>query len=175
MFEFSQADYVQILSNIISDERSDGSDFVGTSAALQLKINLTSKNAHLKGEYAQRWLGLPVAVRRTVKTNILTALRSTSVRRTGNCIGQCVAFVAAAELPADQWPDLIPTLIAGAAAGALGDRSSPVAANGRVAAMETIELICQELVTVILTTKTTITLYNLRYHRKKQTNKRHNN
>ncbi|XP_028402951.1 importin subunit beta-1-like [Dendronephthya gigantea] len=79
------------------------------AAALQLKNQLTSKDDRVKLAYQQRWLGLEDTIKNAVKTRVVATLGTESTRP---AIGpQCIAAIACTELPVQQWPDLIPTLV----------------------------------------------------------------
>ena len=124
---FHQAGFIEALSLIL---RSDSNSRTARiAAALQLKNCLTSKNTKLAHEYRQRWLSLSSPLRDTVKVNILSTLNSDSTCL-GSTVAQCVAYVAAAEIPANQWTDLITTLCT----------------TINSSAMDTIGFICQEIV-----------------------------
>lgn len=71
-----------------------------------------------------------------MKTDSLTAL-SSSASRVGTAAGQVVAAVAAIELPCQQWPDLITTLLTAVTSGDL---------NTRVATLQCIGFICETIV-----------------------------
>ena len=110
---------------------------VRSAAALQLKNHVTSKDDRLKGAYQRRWLALPPTTRSVVKSNIVAALDSESAG-----VSQCIAYVAAAELTAlnNDWPDLMPSLSMHALSQHCSERV-------KEAVLQTIEFICQEIVT----------------------------
>ncbi|KAI8914839.1 hypothetical protein PhCBS80983_g00772 [Powellomyces hirtus] len=79
-------------------------------AALLIKNAITAKELPKKQEYAQRWLGLDLQTRTGVKGAALMALSST-VRNAASGATQIVQAVAEVELPLNQWPELIPTML----------------------------------------------------------------
>lgn len=107
------------------------------AAGLQLKNCLTSKDLELKQEYQQRWLTFPPDLRSYIKKNILAALGTETIRPSS--AAQCVAYVAVAELPVSQWPELISVLVANVTAA----NSTEMV---REATLETIGYICQDIV-----------------------------
>lgn len=78
-------------------------------AGLQLKNQLSSKDAAIKLQYQQRWLQLPEDVRNVVKRNSLECLGTETSRP--SIAAQCVAAIGAAELPHGGWTDLISILV----------------------------------------------------------------
>jgi importin subunit beta-1 len=107
------------------------------AAGLQLKNCLTSKDTDVKLEYQQRWLSFPHDLRTYVKKNILAALGTETIRPSS--AAQCVAYMAVAELPVSQWPELISVLVANVTAA----NSTEMV---REATLETIGYICQDIV-----------------------------
>jgi importin subunit beta-1 len=57
-----------------------------------------------------RWLALPESATAPLKQSILSTLGS-PVQRAGAFAAQVVSAIAAIELPAQKWPELIPTLL----------------------------------------------------------------
>lgn len=82
-----------------------------TAAALAVKNALTAREAPRQEEYAQRWLSLPEGTRTDAKQKALATL-GTSTESVGRNAAQFVAAIAAIELPAGQWTDLISQLLA---------------------------------------------------------------
>ncbi|XP_022788287.1 importin subunit beta-1-like [Stylophora pistillata] len=78
------------------------------AAGLQLKNQLTSKDAAVRLQYQQRWLSLDEAVKSHVK-NMAVQTLGTEVARPA-IAPQCIAAIACAEIPQRQWQDLIAIL-----------------------------------------------------------------
>ncbi|KAK2722426.1 hypothetical protein QYM36_002833 [Artemia franciscana] len=106
------------------------------AAGLQLKNTLTSKDTAMKAEYQKRWLSLPEDVRNYVKKNVVSALGTETSRP--SAAAQCVAYIAVAELPVNQWPDLIRLLVTNVT-------SSNSTEMLREATLEAIGYICQDI------------------------------
>ena len=123
-----------MLSQVLANKSN--SRVARMAAALQMKNYLTSKEIGVKTEYHRRWLSLPQSVRQVIKDNVLNALGHEATA------AQCVACIAAAELPADQWPELIPLFISKA-------QSSNQNNKEREATMEAIGFICLEIVSYL--------------------------
>ncbi|XP_019873944.1 importin subunit beta-1 isoform X2 [Aethina tumida] len=134
--------FIKTLSDIL---RHGGNSPVARMAAgLQLKNQLTSKDADNKAAYQQRWLGFPDDIRTYIKRNVVGAL-GTETNRPSSA-AQCVAYIAVAELPQKQWPDLIQTLV-----------NNVCQANStemqKEATLEAIGYICQEIDSEVLVTQ----------------------
>nr|XP_061829896.1 importin subunit beta-1 isoform X1 [Nerophis lumbriciformis] len=80
------------------------------AAGLQVKNSLTSKDPDVKARYQQRWLAVDAAARCQIKNYVLQTLGTETYRPSS--ASQCVAGIACAEIPVNQWPELIPQLMA---------------------------------------------------------------
>lgn len=111
------------------------------AAGLQLKNQLTSKDPAVKAQFQQRWLAIPAETRDYIKKNILGALGTESNRPSS--AAQCVAYVGVAELPVNQWTELIPLLVSN-----IADQNSTEMM--KEATLEAIGYICQEIDSEVL-------------------------
>lgn len=130
-----QVEFIKALSEVLA--HGANSPVARMAAGLQLKNCLTSKDVEIKQEYQQRWLTFPLELRGYVKKNILAALGTETIRPSS--AAQCVAYMAVAELPVNQWPELIPVLVANVTAA----NSTEMV---REATLEAIGYICQDIV-----------------------------
>ncbi|XP_042897818.1 importin subunit beta-1 isoform X1 [Parasteatoda tepidariorum] len=96
-------EFLKSLSNVL--QHANNSPVARMAAGLQLKNALTSKDQEIKLKYQERWLQFPSDVRSFVKQNVLSALGTETLRPSS--AAQCVAYIAVAELPRGEWPDLI--------------------------------------------------------------------
>ncbi|KAG8905172.1 karyopherin beta [Tulasnella sp. 403] len=127
--------YVGHLSKVLADESS--ASHIRTAAGLALKNSLYSRDYNRQTEYNKRWLEqLTPAVKDTVKQELLQTLASTQAK-TAVDAGQVISSIAAVELQATQWPDLIQTL--------LGFVSQTANVGLRVATLQTIGFICESV------------------------------
>ncbi|XP_075212315.1 importin subunit beta Fs(2)Ket isoform X2 [Lycorma delicatula] len=127
-------EFVKTLSDIL---RHGGNSPVARMAAgLQLKNTLTAKDADVKSQYQQRWLAFPDETKAYVKKNVLSALGTENNRPSS--AAQCVAYIAVAELPMGQWPELIGVLVS----NVIGGSSTEMM---KEATLETIGYICQDI------------------------------
>jgi importin subunit beta-1 len=91
-----------------------------------------------QNEYANRWLSTDASARDKIKRESLTTLGSSS-HKAGGVAAQVVAAIAAVELPHDQWPDLIGSLL-----GFVNNPQAP--SNLKIATLQAIGFICESIV-----------------------------
>ncbi|KAL1255455.1 hypothetical protein QQF64_013516, partial [Cirrhinus molitorella] len=106
------------------------------AAGLQVKNSLTSKDPDVKTQYQQRWLAIDATARREIKNYVLQTLGTETYRPSS--ASQCVAGIACAEIPVNQWPELIPQLVAN-----VTDPSSTE--HMKESTLEAIGYICQDI------------------------------
>ncbi|KAM7029694.1 LOW QUALITY PROTEIN: importin subunit beta-1 [Acridotheres tristis] len=107
------------------------------AAGLQIKNSLTSKDPDIKAQYQQRWLAIDANARREVKNFVLQTLGTETYRPSS--ASQCVAGIACAEIPMNQWPELIPQLVA----NVTNQHSTE---HMKESTLEAIGYICQDIV-----------------------------
>jgi importin subunit beta-1 len=128
-------EFVKTLSDILY--HGGNSPVARMAAGLQLKNTLTSKDPTIKTQYQQRWLSFPEETRAYVKKNILATLGTENNRPSS--AAQCVAYVAVAELPVGQWPEVIQVMV--------NNVISPTSTEMmKEATLESIGYICQDIV-----------------------------
>lgn len=135
--QFSQTnlpEFLKTLSNVLSNQEANG--YVRMAAGLQLKNQLTSKDEAVRQRLQQQWLGLPEDVRSTIKINTLNSLGTETGRPSAS--SQCIAYIAAIELPHNLWPNLIKLLTEHATRKESDEQI-------KVANLEAIGYICQEV------------------------------
>lgn len=96
-------EFLQKLSDVL--QNGGNSPVARMAAGLQLKNALTSKDPNIRSMCQARWLSFPADVRTYIKNNVLRSL-GTETHRPSSA-SQCVAYIACAELPHQQWPELI--------------------------------------------------------------------
>ncbi|XP_077089872.1 importin subunit beta-1 isoform X4 [Siphateles boraxobius] len=106
------------------------------AAGLQVKNSLTSKDPDVKTQNQQRWLAIDSSARREIKNYVLQTLGTETYRPSS--ASQCVAGIACAEIPVNQWPELIPQLVAN-----VTDPSSTE--HMKESTLEAIGYICQDI------------------------------
>ncbi|XP_055926038.1 importin subunit beta-1-like isoform X1 [Argiope bruennichi] len=99
-------EFLKSLSNVL--QNASNTPVARMAAGLQLKNALTSKDLEIRLKYQERWLQFPAEIRNYVKQNVLSALGTETIRPSS--AAQCVAYIAVAELPRGEWPELIQML-----------------------------------------------------------------
>ncbi|XP_067934180.1 importin subunit beta-1-like [Watersipora subatra] len=112
-------------------------------AGIQLKNHLYSKDYEIRSQYQQRWLLFPAEMKKLIKTNVVTTLGS---EHRPSQAAQCVASIACAELPHNQWPDLMKLLVMNVTAPTSTEMM-------KEASLEAIGYICQDIETDVLATQ----------------------
>jgi len=79
------------------------------AAGLQVKNYVTSKDDNVKVQYQERWRGLDQSTKNEVKGLILQSLGTEETHQSS--AAQVIAGVACAELPHNEWPDLMGKLV----------------------------------------------------------------
>ncbi|KAK7879817.1 hypothetical protein WMY93_033513 [Mugilogobius chulae] len=106
------------------------------AAGLQIKNSVTSKDPELKAQYQRRWLGIDGNARKEIKKFVLQTLGTENYRPSS--ASQCVAGIACAEIPVNQWPDLIQELVKNMT-------NSQSTEHMRESTLEAIGYICQDI------------------------------
>lgn len=130
----SQPEYLKTLSDVLANQEQNG--YVRMAAGLQLKNQLTSKDDAVRARLTQQWLTLSEEIRNAVKVNTLRSLGTETGRPSAS--SQCIAYIAAIELPHNLWPSLIRTLTENATRRENNEQV-------KVANLEAIGYICQEV------------------------------
>ncbi|KAM0946031.1 putative importin-beta domain, armadillo-like helical, importin beta family [Dioscorea sansibarensis] len=104
-------------------------------AGLILKNALDAKEQHRKNELTQRWLSLDMAIKTQIKGCLLQTL-SSPVPDARSTASQVIAKIAGIELPHNQWPELI---------GSLLSNIHQLKPHEKQATLETLGYICEEV------------------------------
>ncbi|KAI9675659.1 MAG: karyopherin beta [Caeruleum heppii] len=108
--------YVTTLAQELANESAQ--PHIRTAAGIALKNSFSSREYARLREVQQRWLQqVDTEVKRQVKVLALGTL-SSSDARAGQSAAQFIASIAAIEIPRDQWPELMPTLVQSVGEGA---------------------------------------------------------
>ena len=113
-----------------------------TAAGLALKNALTARDMSRKENLQKQWLALDQNAKDQVKAAALHTLASAETRA-GTAAAQVIAAIAAAELPRQQWGDLISKLLTNVA-----NPTSP--AQLKQSTLQAIGFICEEMVRAIM-------------------------
>ena len=108
-------------------------------AGLVLKNALDAKEQVRKAEYIARWISLDVAVKSQIKSALLTTLGSV-VQDARHTAAQVIAKIAAIEVPNNQWPELVSSLLAN-----MGSQTQAQPAHLKESTLEAIGYVCEEI------------------------------
>jgi importin subunit beta-1 len=104
-----QPGYLITLSRELANDSADSS--VRMAAGLALKNSFSARDVARLREVQRRWLeSIDPQIKQQVKTLALQTLGATDVRASQSA-AQFIASIAAIELPREQWPDLMQTLV----------------------------------------------------------------
>ncbi|WWD22145.1 hypothetical protein CI109_106634 [Kwoniella shandongensis] len=131
--------YLHTLATELANE-SQSID-VRYAAGLAFKNGISARDSVNQPALSERWLSLPESATTPLKQSALSTLASPQ-NRAGSVAAQCVAAIAAIELPADKWPELIPSLLEFG-----GNQENQ---NLRVNTLQTVGYICQVISPEIL-------------------------
>jgi len=132
--ETNLPEYVKVLSEVLVHVTN--SSVARTAAGIQLKNTLASNDPTIKVQYQERWLKFPPQTRAYIKNNVLGALGTEQVRPSS--AAQCVAHIAVAELPSQQWPEVMTKLVENITAEQATEQI-------KEATLEAIGYICQDI------------------------------
>ncbi|KAG4304322.1 hypothetical protein PORY_002297 [Pneumocystis oryctolagi] len=100
--------YMHMLSQELANEQLPS--HIRSASGLALKNSLTSKEKYRQEEYNQKWLSLEQGLKQQIKQNTILTLASQD-GKAGQASAQFIAAIAAIELPINQWPELMVTLV----------------------------------------------------------------
>lgn len=108
--ELATNQYDQYMSFLADVLVSDAKAEVRMLAGLGMKNQLTAKDAAVRSQQENRWLALNPELKEKIKLYSIQVLLSGDEKMTSS-VPQLVSVIANIELPRNQWPDLIPTII----------------------------------------------------------------
>lgn len=155
-------EFLKSLSDVL--HHGGNSPVARMAAGLQLKNALTSKDQTIRAQYQQRWLSFPEEIRSYIKKNALGSLGTETDSRSS--AAQCVAYVACAELPHGQWPDLISVLTHNVT-------NTTSTEMMKEATLQAIGYICQDIDPEVLTTQSNEILTAIVHGMKKDESSNH--
>jgi importin subunit beta-1 len=127
-----QQGYLQTLSTELANEQAPSQTRI--AAGLALKNSFSARDYTRLREVQQRWTSqIDPNTKSTVKNLALQTLGSQD-SRAGQSAAQFIASIAAIELPQDQWPELMPTLVENVGSGS---------SQKKQASLTTIGFICE--------------------------------
>ncbi|KAL2435143.1 Importin subunit beta-1 [Exophiala dermatitidis] len=131
------SEYLSILSHELANEQASGS--VRQAAGLALKNAFSYRDITRLREVQARWLqGVDPQIKRQVKELAVKTL--SAIPAAALSAAQLIAAIAAIELPRNEWPDLMPTLVHNVGAGEDQLKQSSLTTIGFICESDDIEL-----------------------------------
>ncbi|KAH8597724.1 armadillo-type protein [Bisporella sp. PMI_857] len=131
------AGYLVILVQVLVNEQATGS--VRQAAGLALKNAFTAREFARLRDLQEKWLQLGQDVKKQIKDLVLQALASTNSQASA-ASAQVVVSIATIELPRDQWPELMATLVRNVGEGSDSLKQSSLTAIGFICESEDSDL-----------------------------------
>ncbi|ETS84906.1 hypothetical protein PFICI_02931 [Pestalotiopsis fici W106-1] len=130
--------YLATLVQALADESAEGQ--IRVAAGLALKNAFSAREFSRQQELQAKWLQQTDAETKTrVKSLALTTLSSTN-SQAGQAAAQVIASVATIELPRNEWPDLLGTLVQNVSSGAPHQKQASLTCIGYVCESQDPEL-----------------------------------
>jgi len=122
--------YLVTLSRELANDQADSA--VRMAAGLALKNSFSARDFARLREVQHRWLEqVDVQIKQQAKAFALQTLSSSDLRA-GLSAAQFIASIAAIELPRDQWPELMPTLVENVGTGTDQKKQSSLTTIGYI-------------------------------------------
>ena len=138
MLTLFQSGYLSHLSQELANEQAQPQ--VRVAAGLALKNSFSAREYARLREVQQRWLNsVETNTKQAVKSAALGTLKSNDARA-GQSAAQFIASIAAIELPREQWPELMPTLVQNVGEGADHQKQASLTAIGFICETEDVDL-----------------------------------
>ncbi|KAF2011029.1 importin subunit beta-1 [Aaosphaeria arxii CBS 175.79] len=136
----AEADFPQYLTILGTELANDGAQpHIRTAAGLALKNAFTAREYSRLREVQDRWLNLDTEIKSNVKALGLRTLASAD-SRAGQSAAQFIASIAAIEIPRQQWPELMPTLVENVGQGADHQKQASLTTIGFICDTDDVEL-----------------------------------
>ncbi|XP_026426591.1 importin subunit beta-1-like [Papaver somniferum] len=136
LMQFQEQNLLSFLLSLSSELANDEKPIESRKlAGLILKNALDAKEQHRKFELVQRWLSLDNAAKAQIKASLLKTLTST-VHDARSTASQVIAKVAGIEMPHNQWPELVSSLLG---------NIHQLPAHVKQATLETLGYLCEEV------------------------------
>ncbi|KAJ4291909.1 karyopherin Kap95 [Kalmusia sp. IMI 367209] len=129
--------YLTILGGELANEQSQ--PHIRTAAGLALKNAFSAREYARLRQVQERWLALDLQIKNNVKQLALGTL-STSDSRAGQSAAQFIASIAAIEIPQNQWPELMPTLVQNVGEGPAHQKQASLTTIGFICDTDDLEL-----------------------------------
>lgn len=132
-----QPQYLTVLGGELANEQAQAQ--IRQAAALALKNAFTAREYARLRQVQERWLNLDGQIKQEVKQMALRTL-STPNKGVGSAAAQFIASVAAIEIPRNQWPELMPTLVENVGQGSDSQKQASLTTIGFICDTDDLEL-----------------------------------
>ncbi|KAF2641883.1 importin subunit beta-1 [Massarina eburnea CBS 473.64] len=129
--------YLTVLSTELANEQSQ--PHIRTAAGLALKNSFTAREYARLRQVQERWMNLNPDIKQNVKQSALRTL-ATQDSRAGQSAAQFIASIAAIELPHNQWPELMQTLVENVGSGADHQKQASLTTIGFICDTDDVDL-----------------------------------
>ncbi|EON62303.1 hypothetical protein W97_01524 [Coniosporium apollinis CBS 100218] len=130
--------YLTTLAQELANEQAPS--HIRQAAALALKNSFSAREYARLRQVQQRWLTqIDANIKSSVKNLTLKTLSSPDARA-GQAAAQFLASIAAIEIPRQQWPELMPTLVQNVGEGQDHQKQASLTAIGYICETEDVEL-----------------------------------
>ncbi|RAR09031.1 importin subunit beta-1 [Stemphylium lycopersici] len=129
--------YLTVLGGELANEQA--APQIRQAAALALKNAFTAREYARLRQVQERWLNLDTQIKTEVKAMALRTL-ATQNKGVGSAAAQFIASVAAIEIPRNQWPELMTTLVENVGQGSDSQKQSSLTTIGFVCDTDDVEL-----------------------------------
>ncbi|KAF2715719.1 importin subunit beta-1 [Pleomassaria siparia CBS 279.74] len=130
-------EYLTILAQELANEAAQ--PHIRVAAGLSLKNAFSAREYARLRQVQDRWINLSPEIKATVKELTLRTL-STPNARAGQSAAQFIASIAAIELPRQQWPELMTTLVENVGQGAAHQKQASLTTIGYICDTDDVEL-----------------------------------
>jgi importin subunit beta-1 len=133
-----QSGYLSRLATELANEEAPPN--IRIAAALALKNSFSARDYGRLRQVQDRWLTqIDPAIKATVKGLALKTLTSGNARA-GQAAAQFITAIAAIEMPRNQWPELMHTLVDGVGQGSDSQKQASLTAIGYICESDDVEL-----------------------------------
>ncbi|KAG8624274.1 hypothetical protein KVT40_007341 [Elsinoe batatas] len=137
----AEADFAGYLTRLSQELANDSAQSqVRIAAGLALKNSFSAREYSRLQQVQQRWLEqVDVGIKQEVKSLALKTLSSND-SRAGQSAAQFIAVIAAIEIPRNQWPELMPSLVQNVGNGADHQKQASLTTIGFICETDDVDL-----------------------------------
>ncbi|KAK8005187.1 hypothetical protein PG990_011224 [Apiospora arundinis] len=130
--------YLATLVQVLADDNAEAQ--IRVAAGLALKNAFSAREFARQQELQQKWLQATEQETKTQVKSLAFQTLSSSNAQAGQAAAQVIAAIASIELPRDQWPDLMATLVQNVSTGAPHQKQASLTCLGYICESQDTEL-----------------------------------